>query len=68
MSRSPSPVNFKRQQAGFVTSEKRNRCQNCCYVIVWPSPTGKPSYSCPHVGFVGAWSICKHYARKAPPP
>lgn len=70
MSRSPSPVNFKKQQAAYVTAERRNRCQNCSFVQVLPDQTGmkKPSFLCPHVGFTGAWAICKHYARKGATP
>lgn len=66
MSRSPSPVAFRRQQAGFVPATRRERCANCAHVEVHSTPVNSQvvrehsfDYSCDRVGFTTAWAVCK---------
>lgn len=68
MSRSPSPVVFRQQQAGFVRAANRERCQNCAHVEAHRNGEVM-SFSChPVGGFVSAWSICKHWTKKGTTP
>jgi hypothetical protein len=67
MSRSPSPVNYRRQQAGFVPATQRERCGNCAQVRIY-STINATEYSCQSVGFTSAWSICKHWTKKGATP
>lgn len=67
MSRSPSPVLFRQQQAGFIRAADRERCFNCAHVKDHRDGNVM-TFSChPVGGFVSAWSICKHYERATPP-
>ena len=59
MSRSPSPVAFRRQQAGFVPAAQRERCATCAQVRTYKPDADTPEMSCPRVGFVTAWAVCK---------
>ena len=67
MSRSPSPVKFKKQQAGFVPAAQRERCATCARVRVSKSVADdlqQAEYMCDPVGFTTAWSWCKHWTKK----
>lgn len=62
MSRSPSPVNFKKQQIGYVAATARDRCGNCNHVredgAFWTC--GK------HALMVTVYAVCSEWTRKVP--
>lgn len=66
MSRSPSPVAFKKQQAGFVPAAQRERCATCGHVRVSKvAPDVQiTEHVCDPVGFTTAWAWCKHWTKK----
>lgn len=70
MSRSPSPVAFRRMQAGFVPAAQRERCATCAHVRVSKVAPDMQitEHSCDAVGFTTAWAWCKRWTRKVPPP
>lgn len=61
MSRSPSPVTFKKQQAGYVAATARNRCGNCCH-----AREDVPGFwSCSKHGLmVTVYAVCNDWAKK----
>ena len=61
MSRTPSPIDFKKQQCGFVAATKRPRCGSCAHVKELDN-----MWSCPknHL-FVTVYAVCDDWKSPA---